>query len=176
MNRVLSMVTVMGLFAALQTEKMSKPETQEGWKPQPGEELLLSAHAKGVQIYACQAGADQKLARVLKGPEAELKDAKGQTVATHTLGPTWKHVDGSEVTGEVVKKHDAPNSDAIPWLLLTAKSHTGKGAFSGVTSIQRIHTVGGLPPGANSCDAGANGKEVRSPYEADYYFYGPASK
>jgi hypothetical protein len=78
------------------------------------------------------------------------------------------------VKGQVIAKQDAPKPDAIPWLLLAAASHTGDGIFSRVTSIQRIHTEGGLPPSANTCDASANGKESRSAYSADYYFYAPA--
>lgn len=175
MNGFVKMGMAIGLFAALQSGKISRPEVPKILEAPAGEEVLLSAHAKGVQIYVCQAGADQKPAWALKGPDAELTDAAGKTIAHHFAGPTWKHVDGSEVTGRVVTKQDAPKADAIPWLLLTAASHAGEGVFHRVTSIQRIHTEGGLAPGANTCDASANGKEARSAYEADYYFYAPAS-
>jgi len=77
------------------------------------------------------------------------------------------------VKGKVVAKQDAPKSDAIPWLLLAAASHSGEGILSRVTSIQRIHTEGGVAPSANTCDASASGKESRSAYAADYYFYAP---
>jgi ThiF family protein/uncharacterized protein DUF3455 len=62
----------------------------------------------------------------------------------HFAGPTWKHVDGSEVTGKVLAKQDAPKPDAIPWLLLTATSHTGQGVFSGAKIVfaERIRVVG----------------------------------
>jgi len=73
----------------------------------------------------------------------------------------------------VIAKQDAPKPEAIPWLLLAAASRSGEGILSRVTSIQRIHTEGGLPPNANTCDASANGKESRSAYSADYYFYAP---
>ena len=171
MNGFAKVGIVVGLFAALRTGKVSRPEVPKNLEPPEGEEVLLSAHAKGVQIYACQAGADQKPAWVLKGPDAELTDAEGKTIAHHFAGPTWKHADGSEVTGKLLEKHDAPKANAIPWLLLTAASHTGEGVFRRVTSIQRIHTEGGLAPEANTCDTSANGKEARSAYEADYYFY-----
>lgn len=46
-------------------------------------------------------------------------------------------MDGSEVKGKVLAKQDALKSDAIPWLLLAAASHTGEGVLSRVTSIQR---------------------------------------
>jgi hypothetical protein len=42
-----------------------------------------------------------------------------------------------------------------------------------VTTIQRIFTDGGLPPKAAECNSSANGKESRSAYSADYYFYAP---
>jgi len=176
MNRILQVVAAMGLFAAWQGGKTNRPEVPETLQAPAGEEVVLGAHAKGVQIYVCQAGADQKPAWGLKGPEAELKDAGGKTVVHHFAGPTWKHEDGSEVTGKVVAKQDAPKGDAIPWLLLAAATHTGEGVFSKVTSIQRIHTEGGLPPAATTCDSSANGREARSNYAADYYFYAPAPK
>jgi hypothetical protein len=175
MNGFVKMGMVMGLFGALQTGKLSRPEVPKKLEAPVGEEVLLSAHAKGVQIYACQAGADQKPAWVLKGPDAELTDGEGKTIAHHFAGPTWKHADGSEVTGKVAEQ-DAPKANAIPWLLLTAASHRGEGVFRRVTSIQRIRTEGGLAPEANTCDSSANGNEARSAYEADYYFYVPAVK
>jgi len=177
MAKMLEVVVAMGLVAAWQGVKMSRPEVPESLKAPEGEEVILAAHAKGVQIYVCQAGADQKLAWALKGPEAELTDKAGKTIVHHFAGPSWKHADGSLVTGKVVAKQDSPKADAIPWLLLTAASHTGAGIFSRVTSIQRIHTEGGMAPQQDiACDASANGKEVRSAYEADYYFYAPAQK
>ncbi len=175
MNKILQTMAVVGLLAAWQGAKSSRPEVPKILEAPAGEEVVLSAHAKGVQIYVCRAGADQKFAWALKGPEAELSDAAGKIIVHHFGGPTWKHVDGSEVTGEKLQQ-DAPKPDAIPWLLLTAKSHTGQGVFSRVTSIQRIHTEGGLPPAGNTCDSSANTTEARRSYEADYYFYAPAPK
>ncbi len=141
--------------------------------------MILVAHATGTQIYVCQAGAEQKLGWVFKAPGAELTDATGKKVAHHFAGPTWKHADGSEVKAKVVAKQDAPKAEAgkpeaIPWLLLSATSHTGEGIFSRVTSIQRIHTEGGMPPEATSCDGANAGKEAGTAYAADYYFYVPA--
>jgi hypothetical protein len=176
MSRLLNIVTAMGFLAGAQGAGTARPEVPESLKAPAGEEVVLAAHAKGVQIYACQAGADLKLTWVLKGPEAELSDAGGKTIVHHSAGPTWKHADGSEVTGKVEAKENAPKTDAIPWLLLSAAGHKGEGVFSRVTSIQRIHTEGGLPPAASACNDAAKGKEVRSAYEADYYFYAPAPR
>jgi len=173
MNRLIQVAGAIGMLLAAQGQGPARPEVPESLKAPAGEEVILAAHATGVQIYVCQAGADQKFAWVLKAPEAELTDATGKKIANHFAGPTWKHADGSEVKGKVIAKQDAPKPDAIPWLLLTAASHTGDGIFSRVASIQRIHTEGGMPPSASMCDASASGKESRSAYSADYYFYAP---
>jgi len=173
MNRLIQVAGAIGMLLAAQGQGPARPEVPESLKAPAGEEVILAAHATGVQIYVCQAGADQKFAWVLKAPEAELTDATGKKIAHHFAGPTWKHADGSEVKGKVIAKQDAPKPEAIPWLLLTAASHTGDGIFSRVTSIQRIHTEGGMPPSASTCEASASGKESRSAYSADYYFYAP---
>src|SRR5271169_1330005 len=154
----------------------ARPEVPDSLRAPAGEDVILSAHATGVQIYVCQAETEQKSAWVLKAPEAELTDENGKTIVHHSAGPAWKHVDGSEVTGKVVAKQDAPKPGAIPWLLLSAATHTGEGILARVTTIQRIHTEGGLPPNASDCNVSANGKDSRSTYSADYYFYAVAKK
>jgi hypothetical protein len=173
MKALIYSVVAIAMLHAAQGQGPARPEVPESLKAPAGEEVILAAHATGVQVYVCQPGADQKFAWVLKAPEAELTDSAGKKIVHHFAGPTWKHVDGSELTGKVVAKHEAPKPDAIPWLLLAAASHTGEGILSRVTSIQRIHTEGGLPPSASTCDATATGKESRSAYSADYYFYAP---
>jgi hypothetical protein len=174
MNRLMLVAGAIGMWFAAESQGPARPEVPESLKAPAGEEVILVAHATGTQIYVCQAGTDKKLAWVFKAPEAELTDAKENNIGHHSAGPTWKHRDGSEVKGKVIAKADAPNPGAIPWLLLGATSHTGEGVFSRVTSIQRIHTEGGLSPGANTCDGSAAGKEVGMVYAADYYFYAPA--
>lgn len=134
----------------------------------------MQASASGLQIYVCQAGTDGKPTWTLKAPEAELHDQQGAIIGRHYAGPTWKDNDGSEVTGKAVARVDSPDSDSIPWLLVTATGHSGNGVFSHVTSIQRIHTKGGLPPPAADCNASKQNLEVKSSYTADYYFYAPA--
>jgi hypothetical protein len=174
-----SLIQVVGAIAVLFVVLGAGParlEVPESLKAPEGEDVILAAHATGVQIYVCQAEAGQKPVWVLKAPEAELTDETGKKVVHHSAGPAWKHVDGSEVTAKVVAKQDAPKPGAIPWLLLSAASHTGEGILARVTTIQRIHTEGGLPPQASDCNVSANGKESRSSYSADYYFYAPAQK
>lgn len=178
MNRQIQAAVVIGMLMAAQGQAPVRPEVPDSLKAPAGEEVILAAHATGTQIYVCQQGADQKYAWVFKAPEAELTDATGKKVIHHFAGPTWKHIDGSEVKAKVVAKQDAPKADApkpeaIPWLLLSATGHSGEGILSRVTSIQRIHTEGGMAAEAKSCDASNAGKEVGTVYAADYYFYRP---
>jgi hypothetical protein len=134
-----------------------------------GSELVLIAHAEGVQIYVCRLDAAGKPSWVLKAPDAVLSDPQGYTIGSHYTGPTWKHNDGSEITGKAAAKVDAPDAGAIPWLLVEVTGHSGRGIFSLITTIQRIHTAGGLAPAA--CGENDHDREVRSTYSADYYFY-----
>jgi Protein of unknown function (DUF3455) len=110
----------------------------------------------------------------LKAPEAELHDQQGAIIGRHYAGPTWKDNDGSEVIGRAVARVDSPDSESIPWLLVTVTAHSGDGVLSRVTSIQRIHSKGGVPPAAADCDASKQNIEMKSSYTADYYFYAPA--
>jgi len=131
---------------------------------------VLRARASGVQIYICQQGADGKPGWSLKAPEATLFDEQGTVIGTHYAGPTWKHHDGSEITAKVVARVNAPDSSAIPWLLLRVTGRSGSGVFTRITAIQRVQTVGGQPPDGG-CGASALGTETRSEYEAEYAFY-----
>ena len=146
-------------------------DVPEKLKAPAGEKLILAVHGLGSQIYVCQP--DQSPAWVFKAPEADLHDANGTVVGSHSAGPTWKHNDGSEVTAKATARQDSPDPDSIPWLLLTATGHAGDGILARVTTIQRLHTKGGQPP-QNGCDDSHRGTETKSPYSADYYFYAPA--
>jgi hypothetical protein len=174
MNILILLAVAIEMLLAAPGQAPVRPEVPEVLKAPAGEEVILVAHATGTQIYVCRQGEDQKFSWVFKAPEAELSDATGKKIGHHSAGPTWKHIDGSEVKAKVVAKQDAPKPEAIPWLLLSATSHSGEGIFSRVTSIQRIHTEGGMPPEAKYCDSSAVGKEVGMAYAADYYFYAPA--
>jgi hypothetical protein len=134
---------------------------------------VLFVHAKGDQIYTCQADADGKFAWTLKAPDAELKDRKDKVIGQHSAGPKWTLKDGSEVTGKAAAHVDSLDSDSIPWLLVNVVSNSGKGQLAGVTAIQRVHTHGGKAPGSG-CDESHKGDETKSAYTADYYFFAPA--
>lgn len=154
-------------------QKEPPPDVPDSIKAPAGEEVILSAHATGSQIYTCQASADGKFGWTLKAPEAELRDRKDKVIGQHSAGPTWTLKDGSAVTGKAVARVDSLDPDSIPWLLVTVVGHSGKGMLDNVTTIQRIHTKGGQPPAAG-CDASHRDAETKSSYSADYYFYAPA--
>jgi uncharacterized protein DUF3455 len=166
--------TLLVLFAMkpATAQQLARPDVPDKLSPPATEKLILQAHATGDQIYVCQPGPDQKLAWNLKAPDAQLFDSQNKVIAKHFAGPTWKHNDGSEVVGKVSARADSPDANAIPWLLLTAASHTGDGAFAKVTFIQRLHTKGGQPP-QTGCDDAHRNAETKSAYSADYYFYAP---
>jgi hypothetical protein len=134
-----------------------------------GARLLLAAAAEGVQIYACESGA-QGFAWVFKAPEAALFDGDGRQILSHFAGPSWKAEDGTTLVGEAIAKADAPKPGAIVWLLLNVKSREGSGPLAKAGFVRRIDTVGGTPP-AGGCDAGHAGKEARMRYSAVYEFY-----
>jgi hypothetical protein len=143
-------------------------------QPPRGEKPALRAHATGWQIYACSNDPEGSPKWTLKAPDADLHDQKGKVVGHHSAGPVWKYKDGSAVTAKAAAHVDSPDGKSIPWLLLTASAHAGKGKLANVTSIQRVHTVGGQAPAAAECDASKLNTEARSSYTADYYFYAPA--
>jgi hypothetical protein len=150
----------------------SPPDVPETIQAPAGEEVVLFAHATGSQVYTCKAGAAGAFSWTLKAPEAELHDRKDKVIGSHSAGPTWKLKDGSEVTGKMAAQVDSLDADSIPWLLVKAESHAGKGLLTSVTTIQRVHTHGGKPS-AEGCDASHRDAETKSNYTADYFFYAP---
>jgi len=141
-------------------------------RPGPNESLTMIVSAKGVQIYECRARTDHTggYAWAFVAPEADLFDARGNKTGRHYAGPHWEATDGSKILGTVKERADAPVADAIPWLLLAAKSVGPEGSFSKVTSIQRVNTVGGIAP-APGCSQATAGTPTRVNYTADYYFF-----
>jgi hypothetical protein len=138
-----------------------------------GNKLFLTGHAVGVQIYTCNPNAGGYAWSTNSTPRADLLDDNGKLLATHYGGPTWQARDGSTVVG----KREAGvtvDSDAIPWLRLSASS-TAAGIDGSrlvpTTYILRINTSGGLVPPASECNALTAGTSGEVPYTADYLFY-----
>ncbi len=172
----LTIVLLGALAAQAQTsapQKEAAPDVPDAIAVPAGLEPVLFVHAKGSQVYTCQAGADGKFAWTLKGPEAELRDRSDKVIGQHLAGPTWKLKDGSEVTGKAAGHVDSLDPDSIPWLLVNVVTNSGKGQLAKVTAIQRVHTHGGKP-GGDVCDEAHKGAETKSNYTADYFFFAPA--
>jgi hypothetical protein len=140
-------------------------------KPAANASLAMIVPAKGVQIYECRAARDKAgYEWAFVAPEADLFDANGKKIGRHYAGPVWESADGSKVAGSLKARADAAAAGAIPWLLLDAKSIGMQGAFSGVASIQRLNTAGGVAP-KDGCTQADAGKAARVGYTADYYFF-----
>jgi hypothetical protein len=131
----------------------------------PGETMVATFHAEGAQIYECKADASGKLAWQFREPIATLL-RDGVTVGRHYAGPNWEASDGSAVTGKMVANAPGTTAGDIPWLKLDVVAHRGRGTLSGVTTVQRINTHGGVVNGA--CDRA--GAYFSAPYSADYVF------
>ena len=119
----------------------------------PGETIVATLHAEGAQVYECKAGNDGKLAWAFREPIA-------------TLVLDGKNVDSSAVVGKAVGNAPGKSAGDIPWLKLEVTAHRGNGVLSGVTTVQRINTAGGVHAGA--CDKA--GAFHSAPYAADYVF------
>jgi hypothetical protein len=131
----------------------------------PGEALVLSVHAEGAQVYECKAGTDGKPSWAFREPIATLL-LDGKTVGRHYAGPNWEHSDGSAVVGKTAASVPGATPNDIPWLKLEVISRRGSGVLTGVTTVQRINTRGGMLAGA--CDKPGTFSSV--PYSADYVF------
>lgn len=136
----------------------------------PGDrEPVLKLAARGVQVFRCEKR-DGRGVWVFRQPEAELVDASGKVVGRHGANFTFEHVDGSRLVATIAAYDDAPKPTDLKWLLFTTKSF-GKGAFDGVTHVQRVNTAGGIPPA--SCDLAHAGRVLRVDFTSDFVFYKP---
>jgi hypothetical protein len=131
-----------------------------------GETHVATVHAQGAQVYECKADAAGKLAWQFREPIAALFE-DGKTVGRHYAGPNWELSDGSAIVGKVVARAPGATDKDIPLLKLEVTSRRGAGRLAGITTIQRINTVGGVADGP--CPKA--GTFLSVPYTADYAFY-----
>ena len=150
---------------------MQKPTVPDSIQAPAGEELVFMARATGFQIYVCRPDADGKPAWTLKAPEAELFDEQGKPIGKHFGGPTWQLNDGSQVTGKMAAKADAPDPRAIPWLLLTVTGTFRKRQAERCNVHPAGEHCGRTCAGGAECTAQSGEVEFKSSYSADYYFY-----
>ncbi len=132
----------------------------------PNETLVATIHAEGAQVYECKADASGKLAWQFREPIATLI-VDGKTVGRHYAGPNWELADGSAVVGKVAGRAPGASAQDIPLLKLEVTSRRGTGQLSGITTVQRLNTKGGVAEGA--CDRA--GAFLNVPYSADYAFH-----
>jgi hypothetical protein len=142
----------------------------------PGSKLIMHTYAQGVQIYMCirDTKDSSRYVWTLKEPRAKLYSTRdySKLIGKHYFNPDkspcWEMNDGSMVIGTKLQQVNAPDSLAIPWLLL--KAVTNKiGDLSSTGYIQRIRTNGGKAPIlANKLQIG---KTVEVAYTAEYLFY-----
>jgi len=136
--------------------------------PSPeGKTAVLRLHGQGAQIFRCEAQPNGRH-WVYRLPEADLADSAGTVIVRHGANLSFEHVDGSRLLGEIADHVPSPVENALPWLLLNTRSY-GKGALAGMTQVQRIDTVGGMPPA--NCDGAQLGQVLRVPFSADFVFF-----
>jgi Protein of unknown function (DUF3455) len=158
---VVTLVLFSGLLASALAADTPLPDAIAA----PGETIVLKTHAVGQQYYQCKPGADGKLAWTFIEPGATLT-ADSKVVGRHGAGPSWQLTDGSGITAKPIGNAPGAKENDVPWLKLEVTSHKGSGQLDGVTTVQRINTVGGVLKGA--CDRENAGEGM--PYAADYVF------
>src|SRR3981081_3133731 len=109
----------------------------------PGETIVLTVHAEGAQVYECKVGTDGKSNWTFREPIATLL-VDGKTIGRHYAGPNWEHSDGSAVVGKAAGNAPGATPAHTRWLNLDVTSQRGSGVLSGITTVQRINTQGGM--------------------------------
>jgi hypothetical protein len=131
----------------------------------PGETVVVTFHAEGAQVYECKADASGKMGWQFREPIATLLDG-GKTVGRHYAGPNWDLADGSGVTAKATGRAPGASPKDIQLLKLEVEAQRGSGQLTGVTTVQRLNTKGGVAEG--TCDKA--GTFLSVPYSADYAF------
>ena len=161
----------LAMTACAGMQSMSAPDVPAAVAVPAGNKPTMMLKGVGLLTYECRAKAGAAGAHewVFAGPDAALQDKNGMRVGKYYGGPTWEHNDGSKITGKQLAVSPGATGN-IPLQLVQTSPATGSGAFSGVTYIQRVNTMGGVAPTA-PCDAGTMGSKRTVNYSADYVFY-----
>jgi hypothetical protein len=175
-NAAILVSLALALCGCAAQPRLAAPEVPAQLRPPAGEVLFLEALGSGVQIYEC-APSGGRYQWAFRGAELGLADREGRAIGRHYYpGPTWEAADGSKVVTEVKSRMPSPDPSAVPWLLATRKSGSGRGLFADLASIQRVATSGGVAP-PDGCAAAQAGSVTRVPYTATFYLYraGPSA-
>ncbi len=143
-----------------------------------GSRLVQHVYGKGIQLYTCLPSPKDSSVYVWtsQGAQALLYSDKDyrQAVGNHYFNedhkPVWEALDQSKVVGNKLQQADAPDPNAVPWLLLQSISSPDAGRFKAVILIQRINTRGGKAPDTGA-DASHKGQSIHVEYTAEYLFY-----
>jgi len=94
-----------------------------------------------------------------------------------TFQPCDQPVHREVLAGRLLAQ-DTTSSTNIPMFLLEVRGRAidpgTPSAIASATHVLRWNTRGGLAPAAATCDAASLGREVQSPYSANYYFLSTA--
>lgn len=124
--------------------------------------------ASGTHVYECRA-VQGGFSWTFLNPDATLFEGT-RSIATHVTPSMWESsTDRSSASGRVAATQAAGPGN-LPWTLWRTQSSGDGGIFSGVTSVQRVNTAGGVAPAAGCGDTNL-GSETRSNFTADFYFY-----
>jgi hypothetical protein len=137
-----------------------------------GNKVAMETVGTGEITYQCREkqGASGAYEWFFVGPRAALSDRSGTRVGSYYGPPaTWESMDGSRLTATQVAVAPASTGN-IPYQLVKANPAMGQGKMTGVTYIQRVATMGGVPP-STACAAGTLGANEVVKYQADYIFW-----
>lgn len=114
-------------------------------------------------------------------PDPDDPNTSPAVVANGAIRAAWQHRDTSVVWAKVHTNPDGTtgvatlDKDSIDWLLLevvgAVDGPTGGDTLTKTTFIQRVNTVGGLPPKTGCASQADLGNQAFVDYTADYFFY-----
>ena len=149
MKRAVFVLTMILISAADAGAAVAEPQGLAATlRASASEEPAFMLRANGVHVYECVA-VPGGFRWSFVAPDATLFDGTRST-ATHTTPGLWEaSSDRSSVSGRV-RATQAAGADNLPWVLYRVQSSGDGGLFSGVSSVQRLNTAGGVAP-ASGC-------------------------
>jgi hypothetical protein len=145
-------------------------------QPSTAEEPVMALSETGVNVFECRPhpGAPGDYAWNFVAPDATLYEGS-RSVARHATANVFESLDDRTSVSAFARSVQSAGSENLPWALYGARAVGDTGLFSGVTSIQRVNTRGGVAP-LTGCTADNAGAEQRVAFSADYYFYRPTGR